>query len=92
MTYLVNSLPTNAGTQEMWVQSLGWEEIVEKKMATCSSIQPRKFHGQRSPWVCKESDMTELTCIIKVRVSFPGSSVGKESACNAGDLGSNPGL
>ena len=23
---------------------------------------------------------------------FPGSSVGKESACNAGDLGSTPGL
>ena len=23
---------------------------------------------------------------------FPGSSAGKESACNAGDLGSNPGL
>ena len=36
--------------------------------------------------------MTELTCIIKVQVSFPGSSVGKESAFNAGDLGSNPGL
>ena len=24
--------------------------------------------------------------------SFPGSSAGKESACNAGDLGSIPGL
>ena len=25
-------------------------------------------------------------------MGFPGSSVGKESACNAGDLGSIPGL
>ena len=27
-----------------------------------------------------------------MRVGFPGSSAGKESACNAGDLGSIPGL
>ena len=27
-----------------------------------------------------------------VFLSFPGGSVGKESACNAGDLGSIPGL
>ena len=27
-----------------------------------------------------------------VTMGFPGSSVGKESACNAGDLGSIPGL
>ena len=30
--------------------------------------------------------------IISVRECFPDSSVGKESACNAGDLGSIPGL
>ena len=28
----------------------------------------------------------------KVILGFPGSSAGKESACNAGDLGSIPGL
>ena len=27
-----------------------------------------------------------------MRLGFPGGSVGKESACNAGDLGSVPGL
>ena len=27
-----------------------------------------------------------------IQVSFPGGSAGKESACNAGDLGSIPGL
>ena len=52
-------------TQEMQVQSLGWEDALEKEMATCSSIIAWKFHGQRSlagysPWGCKESDTTEL--------------------------------
>ena len=32
-----------------------------------------------------------LTC-IPISLGFPDSSVGKESACNAGDLGSIPGL
>jgi len=31
-------------TQEIWVQSLGWEDPTEKEMATCSSI-----HGWRIP-------------------------------------------
>ena len=30
--------------------------------------------------------------LIYVSWGLPGSSVGKESACNAGDLGSIPGL
>ena len=47
----------------MQVQSLGWEDALEKEMATCSSIIAWKFHGQRSlvgysPWGCKESDTT----------------------------------
>ena len=29
---------------------------------------------------------------INIRVGFPGGSVSKESACNAGDLGLIPGL
>ena len=29
---------------------------------------------------------------ISVSLGFPGGSVGKESACNVGDLGSIPGL
>ena len=29
---------------------------------------------------------------LYVSVGFPGGSAGKESACNAGDLGSIPGL
>ena len=49
--------------QEMWVQSLGWEDPLEKEMATYSSILVGKSHGQRSlagysPRGCKESDTT----------------------------------
>ena len=34
--------------QEAWVQSLGWDDPLEKGMATHSSILPGKFCGQRS--------------------------------------------
>ena len=31
-------------------------------------------------------------CMCSTNLGFPGGSVGKESTCNAGDLGSIPGL
>ena len=34
--------------QETQVQSLGWEDPLEKEMATHSNILACKFHGQRS--------------------------------------------
>ena len=34
--------------QEMQVQSLGWEDPLEKETATDSSIFARKIHGQSS--------------------------------------------
>ena len=51
--------------QEMRVQSLGWEDPLEKGMATHSSNCLENTHGQRSlvgysPWGGKESDQTEL--------------------------------
>ena len=52
-------------TQEMQVQSLGWEDLLEEEMANTSVFLPGKFHGQSlagySPWGCKESDITENT-------------------------------
>ena len=50
--------------QEMWVQTLGWEDPLEEDMATHSSILawriPRSEEaGGYSPWGYKESDMTE---------------------------------
>ena len=56
----VENLPA---MQETRVRSLGWENPLEKGMATCSSILPGKSHGRRSlagysSWSCKELDMT----------------------------------
>ena len=45
--------------QETWVQSLGWEDTLEKGMATHSSILAWRFHGLYSPRGHKESDMSE---------------------------------
>ena len=52
-------------TQEMQVQSLGWEDLLEEEMATHSSILAWEIPGQRSlvgysPRGSKESDTTEL--------------------------------
>ena len=40
---MVKNLPT---MQETWVQSLGWEDLLEKGMATQSTIP-----GWRIPWI-----------------------------------------
>ena len=50
--------------RETWIRSLGWEDPLEKEMATHSSILAWRSHGQRSlagysPWGHKESDTTE---------------------------------
>ena len=43
------SVVKNVSTkQETWIQSLSWEDPLEKEMATHSSILPGKSHGQRS--------------------------------------------
>ena len=61
----VKHLPTMHETQ---VRSLGWEDPLEKKMATHSSILAGEFHEQKSladysPWGRKEWDTTEATNI-----------------------------
>jgi len=59
---MVKNPPAMHKTQ---IQSLDWENPLEKGMTTHSSILDRgQFHGQRSlegysPWGYKESDMTE---------------------------------
>ena len=50
--------------QEARVQSLDWEDPLEKGMATLSVFLPGEFHGQRSlagysSWGHKESNTTE---------------------------------
>ena len=63
---LVKNLPA---MRETWVQSLGWEDPLEKGKAIPTPIfWPGEFLGLYSPWGHKESDMTEwlwLVCVIK---------------------------
>ena len=44
---------------ETWVRSLGWEDPLEKEMATHSSILAWRIPWAEDPRGCKESDMTE---------------------------------
>ena len=48
---LVKNLPA---MWETWIRPLGWEDPLEKRKATHSSIL-----AWRIPWGCKESDTTE---------------------------------
>ena len=43
-------------------------------------------------FLCQEDPMEEGQATHSIFLGFPGGSVGKQSACNAGDLGSIPGL
>ena len=45
--------------RETWVQSLGWEDPLEKGIATRSSIVAWKIHGLYRLWGGKDSDTTE---------------------------------
>ena len=74
-TYLVaqtvKHLPTMRETQ---VQYLGRKDLLEKEVATHSSILPGKSHGWRSlvgyrPWGCRESDMTEQLHFLKQKIT-----------------------
>ena len=65
MAQMVKNLPA---VQKTWVQSLVWEDLLEKEMATHSSIL-----AWRIPWTeepgrlqsmgCKESDTTEYSIV-----------------------------
>ena len=84
----VKRLPT---MQEIWVQSLGWEDLLEKEMATHPSILVWKSHGWRSlvgysPWGRKESDMTVIarcrvfvvewdTWVLRVESEYPNQGL-----------------
>ena len=46
---MVKNPPGNAGDTETWVQSLGWEDPLEKVMATHSSILARRIPWTEEP-------------------------------------------
>ena len=65
---MIKNLPV---VQETWVQSLGWEDPLERKWQSTPVFLPGESHGQRSlagysPWGHKESDTTKwLTHTLK---------------------------
>ena len=70
-----------------WIPELGISTEEGKKLPT-PEFWPGELHGLYSPWGHKGSDRTEQ---LSLSLGFPCTSVSKESACNAGDLGSIPG-
>ena len=52
---MVKNLPANAGDARDWVQSLGWEDPLEKEMATYSSIYIYIFYFTILYWFCHTS-------------------------------------
>ena len=61
--------------RKTWVRSLGWEDPLEKEMATHSNILAWRSPGQRSLvgyslWGCKELDITE-----RLSTAQPSNSV-----------------
>ena len=46
---VVNNLPANQETQEMCFRSLGWQDPLEKEMATHSSILPWRIPRTEEP-------------------------------------------
>ena len=73
-----------------WVGKISWR----REWLPTPVFLPGELHAQRSllgysPWNHKESDTTEIQIAL---FAFPRGSVGKESACNVGELGLIPGL
>ena len=65
--------------QETRVRSLGWEDPLEKEMATHSSILAWKFHGQRSlvgysPRGRAESDPEHKDTLVCPRIGGSAAS------------------
>ena len=71
-------LPVHLPIQEMqktWVRSLGWDDPLEKEMATNTNILAWKVPWQRglvgySPWGSRESDTAEHARTVFIRLLF----------------------
>ena len=74
---MVKNLPAVQETQEMQVQTLGWEDPLEKGMTTHSNIlawripRTEEPSGLYSPWGSRELDMTERLTIIETKYIIP---------------------
>ena len=57
---MVKNLPANAGDIEMWVRSLGWEDPLEKELATHSGILAWRISWTEEPGGLQSMDHKEL--------------------------------
>ena len=72
--------------------SLAWIILINSYIHFLKEQQDQYF---KTPELVKTSMITPITSYPiynEIKSCFPGSSAGKESACNVGDLGSIPGL
>ena len=75
---------------ETWVQSLGWEDPLEKEQLPTLVFWPRELHGLYSPWGHKESDRTErlsltpLVLVVKNPLTNAGGIRGAGSVPGSG--------
>ena len=81
-TFSLSSVKHLPAVQETWVRSLGWEDPLEKEMATHSSTLAWKIpwteEPGRGPWGRKESDTTERLHILSfacIKRLFSSSSL-----------------
>ena len=84
MAQRVKNLPAMQAT---WVRSLGWEDALEKGMATHSSILAWRISWTQepdgySPWGLKKSDTTEQLILSHTEwVFFPLPSHTPQARC-----------
>ena len=52
-------LRKDKAVSKIWVQFLGWGDLLEKEELPTSVFWLGQFHGLYSSWDCKESDMIE---------------------------------
>ena len=73
---MVKSLPT---VWETWVQSLGWEDLLEKGMSTCSSIlawkipwteEAGRLHSTGSQSQTQMSDFTFTFTLYRIEQAY----------------------
>ena len=71
--------------RETWIQSLGWEDPLQKGKVTTPVFWPGEFHGLSSPWGCKELDTSEQLT-PHILWAFQVVLVVKNPPDNAGDI------
>ena len=87
---VLKNLPANAGDVRNVALIPGWEDPLEKRMATHSSILAWRI-PRTGGWRATIREVAKSRARLS-NFTFLYVSAGKESACNVGDLGLTPGL